>query len=631
MLLAEGGHFGGSSAGQEHGGTGESGGSVTAGHVHHMSAMGPQIMMSLAEIQQRLLANEMEMKRMSSSQEQLASDIRFLIGDTSSEMPPSMSIRSGYGMQSESGTQSHERENADDNDLDSMPSVKSSVKSKKGRDGEHRLSSSSAPPTPQPRGRLSSLLGRALYSTYFDYVMALTLAVNTLVIAFETDYKVRNIGAESPMVYDVFSWLFTVLFSVEIMVRLIVEKCYFFIGPNKMWNAFDSTLVIASCVEKLDTTMSHAPVVNVLKTCRVLKLFRVMRFVPDLRKMFMGIVATVASLFWAMVLLGMIILVFAIAITSYVTMLLEEGELSESIKEMFGDMITSIFSLFKAMSGGIDWGDLSDPIVAVRPYFFLVFAMYISLILYCVMNVVTAVFVDNSNKLCDEEDKKVEAKVRQELKNFMDETDRDGSGTMSYLEWEQACMNEKVKSLLCAIDIDVDQIGAKRLFDIIDRDDNELIDKQEFVTAIFSLRGAARAIDMYSMRHDLCRLDNKLTMTLRQSRLLAARMAMAIGRGDEDTSHMHGQFKRSTGREILKVPPTEKEKKQSLATYSLLDDNDSPKKEADWTTINSRASKSTPVVPNERPASPASRSLKARRESKAKRSKSGEFAKDETE
>merc|ERR1719316_978019 len=64
---------------------------------------------------------------------------------------------------------------------------------------------------------------------------------------------------------------------------------------------------------------------------------------------------------------------------------------------MFGSVLLSTYSLYKAMSGGADWGDVAQPLedrisVLFAPFF----CIYIAFAVFAVLNVVTGVFVNEA-------------------------------------------------------------------------------------------------------------------------------------------------------------------------------------------------------------------------------------------
>lgn len=63
----------------------------------------------------------------------------------------------------------------------------------------------------------------------------------------------------------------------------------------------------------------------------------------------------------------------------------------------FGDVVTSIYSLFKCITSGHDWGELSDLLGDIHLVLAVVFCLYIAFGVFTVLNIVTSVFVENAS------------------------------------------------------------------------------------------------------------------------------------------------------------------------------------------------------------------------------------------
>merc|ERR1719171_3091313 len=113
-----------------------------------------------------------------------------------------------------------------------------------------------------------------------------------------------------------------------------------------------------------------------------------MRFMHDLRKMIFGILCTVQSLCWAMVLLGMVMFIFAVLLMEFVNG--AELDPDSPLISMYYSLPFTIFQLFGAICGGLDWLDLVMPFFELSWIYGILFMMYISFSVFCVLNIVTA-------------------------------------------------------------------------------------------------------------------------------------------------------------------------------------------------------------------------------------------------
>merc|ERR1719160_31469 len=91
---------------------------------------------------------------------------------------------------------------------------------------------------------------------------------------------------------------------------------------NRGWNLFDFGIVLTAIIEECLSLASSTRVIRILRFLRLIRLarfIRVMRFFSELRAMVWGIMHSIASLFWAIILLIIIMFIFACYITQTVS------------------------------------------------------------------------------------------------------------------------------------------------------------------------------------------------------------------------------------------------------------------------------------------------------------------------
>lgn len=88
-------------------------------------------------------------------------------------------------------------------------------------------------------------------------------------------------------------------------------------------------------------------------------MLRVIRFISELKKVVYLIIGSLPSFFWAMVLLTLLIYILAVFFTQLVAdSFSPQDATSEHWSELnrfFGSTLTSCLTLYKAVSGGVDW------------------------------------------------------------------------------------------------------------------------------------------------------------------------------------------------------------------------------------------------------------------------------------
>merc|ERR1712137_921345 len=66
------------------------------------------------------------------------------------------------------------------------------------------------------------------------------------------------------------------------------------------------------------------------------------------------------------------------------------------LRKLFGDVLISVFTLYQAVSGGLDWGDAANPLMQLNPSLGLSFCFFICFIVFGMLNIVAAIFVQDA-------------------------------------------------------------------------------------------------------------------------------------------------------------------------------------------------------------------------------------------
>jgi len=271
---------------------------------------------------------------------------------------------------------------------------------------------------------------------------------------------------------------------------------------------------------------------TVLRTLRLVRLAAAVRFRPEFKDMWAllkGLYESVETLFWTYVMIGCVLYFFAIMATSLIgkqqafagegDLDCPEGDFPEEYlteciaRRNFGNVLLSMLSLFQIMT--LDsWSAMIRPLMKVHWWVVLFFILFISVAVFVLMNLVTAIIVEHafSNGKADEQDRaaRLEREKEQELEElryFFEVIDEDRSGKLTQSEFFGAAKQPKVRQKLRALDIMPKDMSE--LWDILDDGDGEL-DVEEFVNGIRRLRGEARAKDILRLQKELRVLEDSV-------------------------------------------------------------------------------------------------------------------------
>lgn len=308
---------------------------------------------------------------------------------------------------------------------------------------------------------------------------------------------------------------FCIFFFLELLLRLSAECSEFFIGEEWRWNMVDVLLVGTSVADLLMNSLKSGPVSamkvgRILRLSRFLRLIRIARVMKELkalRLVVFAILNSMASLFWSFVLIGCIMYTVAVVILHgasdhFQQVGFEADDLtSEYIRTLYGGIYTAMVTLFMAISGGADWGELMWPLTQISKLYGPFFIAYIFFLYFGVINVVvgacvatTADIAAKDREACAENEvAKIELYTKK-VQQFFKEADEDNSGTLTWDEFERHMDNKKVKGYFQSLDIDVSQ--ANILFDLLDSDQSDCVTIDEFLDGCTRLRGGASKTEM---------------------------------------------------------------------------------------------------------------------------------------
>mmetsp|Transcript_93186 Transcript_93186/g.164195 ORF Transcript_93186/g.164195 Transcript_93186/m.164195 type:complete len:296 (+) Transcript_93186:3-890(+) len=241
-----------------------------------------------------------------------------------------------------------------------------------------------------------------------------------------------------------------------------------------------------------------------------LRMLRFTIIVPsrELHQLSVSFLESFRYLICAMMIIFIMTFLSGIFFTEYVIFLkvwhpsleLEEEKRLE-LNHHFGTVPRAMIALFQVVSDGIHWHELADPLIAsYSEWVVLPFILYAALAIYSLMNIIVGIFVDSAVRTADTDNK---VSLIQEMHAMFQLADEDGSGTLSWDEFERFLDHPQMCKLLRAIDLDQDH--ARQLFRLLDEDQisgNHEINHKTFVNRCMRFHGAAKAVDLAAFMHE---------------------------------------------------------------------------------------------------------------------------------
>jgi len=233
-----------------------------------------------------------------------------------------------------------------------------------------------------------------------DSLGGVVIVINTLTIGLSVEY-------DDWSGWSIVDVIFAVVFSVEMVLKMWVQRVQYLCGPDWLWNLFEAFLVGVAIAEvfisvgviESSIDASRLSVVRLVKVVRITRLARWVRlpFFRDLFTMINGVVGGTRTLLWSFVII--MIPVYAVALFCRETI----GRDTETPFQTnpFGTIYLSVFTLFRCMVPGECADDLGRPIFVLLTdshgwWWAVLFCVTNFCIAFGLGNVITGIYVEST-------------------------------------------------------------------------------------------------------------------------------------------------------------------------------------------------------------------------------------------
>lgn len=383
----------------------------------------------------------------------------------------------------------------------------------------------------------TSCLARTVDSSTFQFFCTVVILANCLTLLLQANWSMEHQSFDVPLYLRVMDLSFTSFYVIELILKLIVHRHYFFWHHDWRWNVFDFVLVILAVQEQVleymaaqnVTRISYMRSLRLVRVSRVLRLLRAIRVIRELRMMVFSIMSSLNALFWCLVLVSLVICVFALFFLQISTdyLILDKDSIDpEEFKEFmrrFGSLDKTMQTLYLATTGGFDWEDALRLVGQAGQGGTWAFLFYIAFFNFAVFNVLTGMFVDHAMKWSQSDNQNQIAERRSQeqadaarLKRLCEAMDIAKTGRISWDDFEQYVSNESALIYLASLGLEIHD--AKTFFDMLTGvSDDKYVDIDTFVKGCMRMKGPATSIDMLSMGYEV-------TLIHRQNRRVEAQI-----------------------------------------------------------------------------------------------------------
>jgi hypothetical protein len=384
-----------------------------------------------------------------------------------------------------------------------------------------------------------SCLHHFIESKNFNLFCVLVIVLNAgLIISntnkgFEATSSGNTRDNDAASVEAILEYSFLCFYCIELILKLLVHRFYFFLNEDCSWNCLDFVLVLMSVIDLgLNLLLAEGGNFNVtflrtfrlLKVSKVFRIFRALKFISELRLMLDCLLGCFLQLFWAVVLITFLICLFSIFFVQGFTVYMDDDlrgtdisdfERSDVIRK-FGSVTSGMDSLFQAASGGRDWCEYYELIERVGGLYRFAFLFYVMFMMISVMNIVTSIFVDRAMKLAKPtEDQLVAEKERENLddekwliKMLEDlKIDADCDGNVNYDELKTCMSDVKIREHFDARGISFEDTHMFYQMLVMANQttcsSRRGIDLKSFITGAIRLKGPASNVDLHTLAFEV--------------------------------------------------------------------------------------------------------------------------------
>ncbi|CAJ1424260.1 unnamed protein product [Effrenium voratum] len=375
-----------------------------------------------------------------------------------------------------------------------------------------------------------------LTSSRYEMCIALILILNVLWMAFElqfygslSGYQI-NFFTEAPASdEDIPSWeavieagdfLFTCFFVLDVVVRIVVLRGHFW---KVCANYVDVAVSMTALVEVTILYAVALPVNPILfRLLRIGKLARAIRMVTmtsvlgSLQLLVKCLGASCNMLFWSFCLLTFVQCVAGLIVSTLCRDFVLDPNydiaLRDEVFRYYGTFTRTLLTMFEILFA--NWGPPCRVLIEnFSEWFSVFFLLYRCVLGFAVLNVVNAVFVQQTMKTAasDEElafkqkEKDVQMYTRK-VKRLFQTIDDSGDGAINLEEFSKLVQSPKLKFWMSQLELEYHDLLS--LFEFLDNGDGE-ITLMEFIEGAARLRGNAKALDIW-------RIETKMEVLLEE-------------------------------------------------------------------------------------------------------------------
>lgn len=371
----------------------------------------------------------------------------------------------------------------------------------------------------------TGLLARITMSLAWEVFVSVLILCNSFFMTIMIDHSIYaqlfpEAEAENLDFMFAFEASFLAVFTLELVMRLLVHRQYFFISDGAGWNNFDFIILLLSVSDLVSQKLSlptsgNATFVRSIRVLRLVRSLRVVRIVKHanaLRRMLLSLMGSLVPLFWCLVLLWSVFYLFSLATVQGVSNYLmsnpeNDPQWRAELIDRFGSVSQTMITYYKATCGGTGWGVHFDVLKKTGAMNAIMYLGAVAFTQIAVLNIMTGVFVENSFKNAQPdrhtmalEQRRAHIKEANELHEILKSVDTDGTGNISEDEFIHLSKDPRLNSILEVMGLDIKD--AHLLHSMLRKaDGSEEVNMDFLVHSLIKMKGPAMSVDLQALAY----------------------------------------------------------------------------------------------------------------------------------
>eukprot|EP00746_Dinoflagellata_sp_MGD_P000469 gnl/MRDRNA2_/MRDRNA2_100833_c0_seq1.p1 gnl/MRDRNA2_/MRDRNA2_100833_c0~~gnl/MRDRNA2_/MRDRNA2_100833_c0_seq1.p1 ORF type:complete len:439 (+),score=70.39 gnl/MRDRNA2_/MRDRNA2_100833_c0_seq1:179-1495(+) len=361
-----------------------------------------------------------------------------------------------------------------------------------------------------------------------DIVVCSVVVLSAILMGVELDMSPK----EATTISDRLAWyvmevIFGLIFMIELSFRLKVHRFEYF---KTTMNIFDAFMVLLTILDTFILSPMEAGgstrAVGVLRIIRMVRLVRLIRLLPHFKELWLvvnGLANSMKTLSWTSILLMVTLYFFGIFATMQIgqndelyNVYYEETSGHWDHEIYFGTIPRSMLTFFQICVLD-EWSEnIVRHVKFNQPGMEWMFVAFIFFTSFGILNIVVGVIVENVLMMAKVSDIKIKKKrekdrmrVLNHLRDFFEQSDEDGSGTLSLEEVQVAMDNPENRKRLALMDLPIDE--PTELFTLLDVDNSGEISIDEFISGCMRIKGTAKSKDILALQIMIDSLGSKMS------------------------------------------------------------------------------------------------------------------------